>query len=128
MGYGEVGGDGSVQVSVWLRDPDTPEVELGNGRPPFDRANGRNQISQKLRGMLDGVGANSNAFVGKDNQGNQRGKTDVPLGDFVVTVDFLNPAERDAARQAFNSATGLTVTFRLAVRRNQPGQIQIEWP
>lgn len=127
MGYGEVGGDGSVQVNVWLRDPEPPEVELGNGRPPFDRANTRNQISPKLRGMLNGVGAASNAFVGKDRQGHPPGKLDA-LGDFVVTVEFMNPAERDAARQAFVNATGLTVTFRLGVRPHHPGQIQIEWP
>jgi hypothetical protein len=128
MGYGEVGGDGSVQVNVWLRDPEVPEVELGNGRSPFDRANGRGQISRKLDGMLNGIGTVGSAYVGKDNQGNPGGKVDVPLGDFAVTVEFQNPAERDAARLAFNNATGLTVTFRLAVRRNQPGQIQIEWP
>jgi|SRR5687768_14031503 len=127
MGYGEVGGDGSVQVNVWLRDPEPPEVELGNGRPPFDRANGRNQLSNKLSNMLNGIGAASSAFVGKDNQGNPPGKLDA-LGDFVITVEFQNPAERDAARLAFNNATGLTVTFRLGIRPRRPGQIQIEWP
>jgi hypothetical protein len=126
MGYGEVGGDGSVQVNVWLRDPETPEVELGNGRPPFDRAGNRNQLSPRLRAMLNGIGTTGNAFVGKDNQG-QQGKLEA-LGDFVVTVRFNSLAELQAADAAFHNPTGLTVTFRLAVRPRDPGQIQIEWP
>ena len=127
MGYGEVGGDGSVQVNVWLRDPQGQEVELGNGRPPFDHADARNQISPRLRQMLNGIGGASNAFVGKDNQGHPPG-TVAGLGDFVVTVEFQNAAEKQAATQAFNNTPGLVVTFRLAVRPHRPGQIQIEWP
>jgi hypothetical protein len=123
MGYGEVGGDGSVQVNIWLTDPEIPEVELGNGRPPFDRADGRRQITGRLRGKLPQIGGRGSSFVGRDNQGHPES-----LGDFEVTVVFGTPAERQAATAAFVSATGLSVTFRLAIRPHHPGQIQIEWP
>jgi hypothetical protein len=131
MGYGEVGGNDSVQVNVWLRDPELADIDLGGGAAPLDQANAKNpkKLSNKLKNTIRPMVADEAlCFVGKDRQG--KSSTETNLGDFEVTVRFQHKNELDAAKAAFDAASkaGATeVTFHLKVRKSEAGQIQIQW-
>jgi hypothetical protein len=126
MGLGELGGDDSVQLFFHLPTPRGEETEYGDAVAVWDRARAKQQLSKKANSIAPKSG--QIGFRGQDRQ-NDKDKT--MLGDFVVTVNFANPAEVSAARAVFERAADAgasSVVFRLAVRYKTPGQIQIEWP
>ena len=130
MGLGEVGGDDSIQVSVYFQSPRAGETEAGDGPSVWGRAKGKNQLSGKGRQINPNAG--EHAYRGQDMQ---HGKDPDHLGDFTVTVNFNSRAELDTAQKEFAAALAagagpggvFPVTFKLAVKHKTPGQIQIEW-
>jgi hypothetical protein len=140
MGLGEVGGDDSVQVSVYFQSPRTGETEAGDGPSVWARAKGKNQLSEK--GVKINPAAGEHAYRGQDTQ---HDKDRDHLENFTVTVNFNNRAEVEAAQAAFaavlaaagpgggagggggGAAGTWRVIFLLAVKHKTPGQIQIEW-
>jgi hypothetical protein len=129
MGYGEVGGDGSVQVSVHMRYPRDPETDEGPPGRVHRDADTRNQRSDRARGNA-GVGSPGRAYRGQDAQ--QAGfDTDDPRNVFEVTIHFSRQADLDAAIAALNAinplrAGGAEATFPLKVIR-RPGQVHVRW-
>lgn len=125
MGYGEVGGNSSVQVSFWIPTPRDAETEEGDAPGVWNRA-----ASAAGGSQLSARGADLDVQTGRAYraQDTQLARPPNDSGNFRVTVRFENQAELGRARAVFNAAMGTTVEFELRIRRGQAGQIQIEWP
>ena len=127
MGYGEVGGDGSVQVSVHLKHPRNPQVDEGPPGRVHRDADAGQQRSARARANA-GQGSPGRAYRGQDAQ--QAGfDTDDPLNVFRVSIHFTRQSDLDDARAALAAVTSLPaeVTFPLKVIR-RPGQVHVSWP
>ena len=136
MGYGEVGGDGSVQVSVHLRhpreDPNPARNEVDEGPPGrvHRDADARGQRSQRARANA-GPGSPGRAYRGQDAQ--QAGfTTEDARNEFTVTIHFSRQADLTAARNALAAIDplpggGAEAVFPLKVIRHA-GQVHVAWP
>jgi hypothetical protein len=140
MGYGEVGGDGSVQVSVHLRhpreDPNNParnEVDEGPPARVHADADSRNQRSERARNNA-GATTPGRAYRGQDGQGTPNNElvTEDAANVFTVTIWFSRQGDLTAARNALANidplpAGGAEATFPLKVIR-RAGQVHVSWP
>lgn len=137
MGYGEVGGDGSVYVSVHLSNPVNPVTEE---RPepaggPNGGVHGRadalvpKQRSDRARQRVP-AGTPGRGYRGKDQQSLS---TNDEKNSFQVTIHFSQIADLDAAVAALQAlprplpSGGAEVTFPLRVI-DRAGQVHVWWP
>ena len=125
MGYGEYGGNGSIQVSNWLSDPEVNDCITTPGAAALNRAHGNNpsRLSARAQGFLPQVANGHRTSIGKD-------KTPADMGRFAVTVNFQSAAELNAALAELQAAAAggrLSATFFVQVLRDTPGQVQIAW-
>lgn len=125
MGYGEVGGDGSVQVSVHLKYPRNNETEEGPPGQVHGNADANNQRSARAQGNA-GPGTPGRAYRGQDAQGIP---TDDARNEFTVVIHFTRQQDLDAARAALAAVIALPaeVQFPLKVI-DRPGQVHVSWP
>jgi hypothetical protein len=122
MGYGELGGNGSIQNAVWLSAPDVQVTQLTKGPEAWQRLK-ETQLSRRARAFIPRIERTDLTFYGKDN-------TPASLGNFRVRLRFQNEGEIKEAASAFQKAIGarqLEVEFLLAVVRDSPGQIKFAW-
>jgi hypothetical protein len=121
MGYGEYGGNGSIQKAIWLAEPDVQVTQLNRGPEAWQRLK-ETQLSRRARLFLPKIEGSDLTFYGKDN-------TPLGLGNFKVRVRFRNDGEIRLAAAAFQKAVGATleVEFSLEVVPDSPGQIKVAW-
>jgi hypothetical protein len=137
MGYGEVGGDGSVYVSVHLKNPVNPQTEE---RPepaggPNGGVHGRADALVPPQRSADAkarvpAGTGGRGYRGKDQQ-------DLAIDDarnvFEVKIHFSRDADVAAAIAALQALPsplpggGAMATFPLKVI-NRAGQVHVWWP
>lgn len=127
MGYGEVGGDGSVQVTVHLKHGRPNEIDEGPPARVHAAADQGNQRSARARANA-GPGSQGRAYRGQDGQGPAFG-TDDPENVFTVAIHFTRQQDLDAARAELAKVTTLPaeVQFPLKVI-NRAGQVHVSWP
>jgi hypothetical protein len=135
MGYGEVGGNGSVYVSVHLTTPDARATEEGQeptGGPHggiHGRADARGQRSVRARRNAQ-AGTPGRGYRGRDYQ---QISTNHPSNIFVVTIFFPREADLTVARAILNDIPqplgprGAEWKFPLKVV-NRAGQVHVHWP
>ena len=126
MGYGEYGGNGSIQVSNWLSNPEAADCKLTKGKGAWDHANNKkpSRLSARAGKLKDDVEAGDQTFVGKDMTVGD------DLGTFLVTVSFENAGELAAALSQLQTALNngrRSASFTVKVLADTPGQIQIAW-
>ena len=122
MGYGEYGGNGSIQSAVWLSEPDTQLTQLTKGPDAWQRLK-ETQLSRRARAFIPRIEGTDLTFFGRD-------ETPTGLGNFRVRVRFQSEAEIREVAAAFQKALGarqLEVEFQMAVVRDSPGQIKLAW-
>jgi hypothetical protein len=122
MGYGELGGGGSIQNAVWLSEPDVQATQLTKGPEAWQRLK-ETQLSRRARAFIPQIEGTDLTFFGSDG-------TPAGLGNFRVRFRFQNEGELREAGAAFQKAIGarqLEVEFLLAVVMNSPGQVKFAW-
>jgi hypothetical protein len=122
MGYGELGGNGSIQNAVWLSEPNTQVTQLTKGADAWQRLN-EVQLSRRARAFIPRIEATDLTFFGKD-------ETPTDLGNFRVRFRFQSEGEIREVGAAFEKAIGarqLEVEFVMAVVKDSPGQIKFAW-
>lgn len=125
MGYGEVGGNGSVQVSVHLKDPSDAQTQEGAAAAVLAAADNANQRSPRAKALVPAAGAPGRAYRGKANQSLASGNTD---NLFTVRIQFHNQQELNNAKALFAAADAapVAITFQLQVR-DEAGQVHVSW-
>jgi hypothetical protein len=127
MGYGEVGGNGSVQVSVHLKHPSNSETEEGAPATVHRNADANNQRSPRAKANA-GVGAPGRAYRGKDRQGPGFPTAD-PDNVFTVVIEFTRLADLNAAKAAIGGLTSVPATLEFPLKVvDSPGQVHVRWP
>ncbi len=128
MGYGEVGGDDSVQVSVQLTDPRLDEVEEGPAPRVHGAADGKNQRSGRAQTAAPAPGCPGRGYRGQDQQ-SRIGKEEAG-NVFTVTIQFSRQQDLNDAKAAFAAATTVPaqVQFPVKILHRTPGQVHISWP
>jgi hypothetical protein len=122
MGYGELGGNGSIQNAVWLSEPDTQITQLTKGSEAWQRLK-ETQLSRRARAFIPRIEGTDLTFYGRD-------ETPAGPGNFRVRFRFQNDGELREAGAAFQKAIGarqLEVEFLLGVVTDSPGQIKFAW-
>jgi hypothetical protein len=122
MGYGEYGGNGSIQSAVWLSEPDTQLTQLTKGPDAWQRLK-ETQLSRRARAFIPRIEETDLTFFGRD-------ETPTGLGNFRVRFRFQNEGEVRDVAAAFQKAAGarqLEVEFQMAVVKDSPGQIKLAW-
>ena len=122
MGYGEIGGNGSIQNAVWLSEPDVQTTQLTKGPDAWQRLK-ETQLSRRAQAFIPRIEGTDLTFYGKDD-------TPASLGNFRVRFRFQNEGEIREAAGAFQKAIGakqLEVEFLFPVVTNSPGQIKVAW-
>jgi hypothetical protein len=122
MGYGELGGNGSIQNAVWLSEPDTQTTQLTKGPDAWQRLK-ETQLSRRARSFVPRIEGTDLTFYGRD-------QTPTGLGNFRVRFRFQHEGEIREAAGAFQKAMDarqLEVEFQMAVVRDSPGQIKFAW-
>ena len=122
MGYGEYGGNGSIQNAVWLSEPDTQLTQLTKGPEAWQRLK-ETQLSRRARAFIPRIEGTDLTFFARD-------ETPTGLGNFRVRFRFQNEVELREVGAAFQkalSARQLEVEFLMGVVRDSPGQIKVAW-
>jgi hypothetical protein len=122
MGYGELGGNGSIQSAVWLSEPDTQLTQLTKGPAAWQRLK-ETQLSRRARAFIPRIEGTDLTLFARD-------ETPAGLGNFRVRFRFQNEGEIREVGAAFQKALGarqLEVEFLMAVVRDSPGQIKFAW-
>jgi hypothetical protein len=132
MGYGEVGGDGSIYVSVHLRHPDNDATEeSANAGGVHSRADARNpqQRSARARAEVPAGTAAGRGYRGRDAQDEL--DTDAETNVFLVTIHFSRDGDLSYVKTLLNGtvwqAGGTEVSFPVKVIE-RTGQVHVEWP
>jgi hypothetical protein len=122
MGYGELGGNGSIQSAVWLSEPDVETTQLTKGAEAWQRLK-ETQLSRRARAFIPRIEATDLTLFARD-------ETPTGLGNFRVRFRFQNEVEIREAGAAFQKALAarqLEVEFLMAVVKDSPGQIKYAW-
>ena len=122
MGYGELGGGGSIYNAVWLSEPDVQTTQLTKGPDAWQRLK-EDQLSRRARAFIPRIEATDLTFFARD---------DTPTGfeNFRVRFRFQNEGEMRVAGAAFQKALGskqLEVEFLMPLVKDSPGQIRFAW-
>jgi hypothetical protein len=122
MGYGELGGNGSIQNAVWLSEPDVRTTQLTKGAEAWQRLK-ETQLSKRAQAFIPRIEATDLTFFARD-------ETPTGLGIFRIRFRFHNEVEIREAAAAFQKAVAsrqLEVEFVMAVVKDSPGQIKYAW-
>ena len=64
MGYGELGGNGSIQNAVWLSEPDVQVTQLTKGPEAWQRLK-ESQLSRRARAFIPRIEGTDLTFYGR---------------------------------------------------------------